>query len=484
MSEDVNSFFVKQIILLDRNKQTIELNKPLSKIIVSYENKNLSLEDLRRLQKQLEKYYETIGYNFTAITIPPQNITKGTLYLEVKIPVVGKIHVKGNKYYSTDFIVSHLDQKEDSPLEYKNLLKSLLLLNNYSDLSTKLLFKKNKDGNTTDIIIKVSDNRPFHAYITFDNLGSKSTSRKRITVGTSYGNLFTDGDLINLRDTYSVDPHSTNLFSSNYTIPINTKNTKLKIGYLYTNYVATGDLKILDMKGNTKIYNLSVIQPLLKTFKRSCNLSFGYTRKISQNYILGDILSKEKINDYIITLDYQVNSLYASNSFTFKYTIGNILSDNANARANETIKFMKTNINYTRNQFLNKTNTLMFRLNTQYSPDRLSTSEMQSTGGYGSAAGFTSSKAIGDSGYIATLGWMNSRFGFQIGPFIDYSQMYANHTVKGEKGTTTLMDAGFNTNINFYKRFRLTLSAAYPIDANIDYKKEWQWYAILNIKLW
>jgi hemolysin activation/secretion protein len=81
-------------------------SKELRKVISSYEDRELSMRDIRELCAEIRACYVEKGY-FLARAYPPvQDITDKKLKIEVLEGKLGKITVSGNKHYSEKFIRS------------------------------------------------------------------------------------------------------------------------------------------------------------------------------------------------------------------------------------------------------------------------------------------------------------------------------------------------------------------------------------------
>ena len=485
-----DSFILQQIILKDKQQNIIK-DDNINKILSKYIKKEITLETLEKLPKELEKYYSSKGYNYTKVLIPPQTIRKGVLYLIIYKPIIGKIKIEGNKYYSSKFILERFKAKENSYLKYNQMIESLLMINEYSDLNAKIFLKSNKETNKTDITLKITDKRPFHLSIQLDNLGSKNTSKNRINLNASYGNILRDGDNLQFYTTNSLkyDKHN-NLYMFNYNIPINNSNTKLEMGILHSNYLVNGEFEILDIKGDTKNYDIGIIQPIFKTFKKSLQFSAKYTKKYVTNYILSLTSSREEINTYDFNIKYNQNSLFSINNLNIGAVFGNIEDNALKTRTNECDKFIKYYLKFVRNQALNQTNNLIFNINGQYSNKyRLPTSELYSIGGE-SVKGFDNSAGTGDSGYSASIEYSNNiltikQFNLKAGLFINYGRIFTNSPENGEFKNGSLLGYGINTNLSINNKYSLNISVGYPIDSDsIEYKREAHIYATFNMVLW
>ena len=486
-AKTINTFYISQIVLIDENQKNIKVNEDTKKIISLYTKKKNSLQDIKNLTKKLEQEYKKKGFNFTKIIIPAQSIKNGILYLKVFKPKVGKITIKGNKYYSKKFISSHFSQKEGKYLKYNDMLESVLLLNDFSDLSAKLLLKKSKTTNATDITIKVKDEKPFHAYFSYDNLGSKSTSKNRASLNILYGNLLTDGDNLQLYTIKSFSPTNTNLYFPSYTIPITNTKAKLKIGYLYADYIAGGSFADLGIKGNTKIYSTSILYTIFKNFTNSALMSIDYNYKKIDNFVMSTTASKEIWDMYSLSFIYNRSSIYSNHLINIKLTSGSLGNNPIKGRQNEDTYFTKVNFALSRNQFLNEKTNVIFNFNTQYTNKRVPVVDMFSLGGFGSVSGFEPSFIMGDSGYRVALELNRKVKNYlDLGIFTDYGITYTNHPVVGEYSSSYLFSWGINAKIHLKKRYALDIAIAKPtcVSDGISFNHKFYLYAILNIKLW
>jgi len=486
----IDYFEIKHIVLENRKHVIIKENKTLHKIFIKYINKKLTLKDLQHLQKEIEDYYVSKGYEYTRVLIPPQTIKGGTLHLLLFIPMAGKIVVKGNKYYSTKFILKRFRAKENSYLKYDEMTQSILMLNDYPDLSVKMLLENNETTKKADITLQVKDKRPFHVYLQVNNLGAESTSKNKMNISGMYGNLLTDGDKLTFATTYALQRKKHNyLYMAGYDVPLNTMNTMLNLSWFYSTYLVGGEFEDLGIKGDVTNYNVGITQPIFKTFKHSLTVSTKYTKKTLDNYILDEVTSKEIINEYDFSLNYSVNFLYAVNTINIGTIFGSLEDNAVKTRVGGSDRFIKYHAKLSRNQFINKTNNLIFTLNGQYSNERLPTTEMYSIGG-AIVKGFEPSAGMGDSGYSTSLEWMNKLFNMKylscsLGVFINYGEVFKNNVMMGEYKKESLLGYGVKTIFSVKNRYFLNISMGYPIDSdNIVYRRKAQIYATLNLMLW
>jgi hemolysin activation/secretion protein len=483
--QNINSIFIKDIQI--ENQFYIG---NINKIILKYKHKHRTLKEIKLITEELKNEYKRLGYTLVEVKLPKQTITGGVLHLKVNIAKVGNINVDGENYYSKEFIKDSFIQKKGDLLNYKEMVKSLLLLNDYSDLKVNSFLKKSSLKDSTDISIHVEDKKPLHVNTWYDNLGSEDTSKNRLGMDFFYGNLFRDGDEVKLNPVLSFSPSKTKFLSTNYSLPINNLQTKVNFGFLYADYLAGGDFTQLDSDGNTHIYTLGASHPLIRSITNRVDLSMNYYQKYAKNYLLNKISSDENIGLLDIGLLWQKYGVYSTSSLHVSLAKGSLSDGSIESRVDEDIDFLKTNVQFVFNKSVREKLNLVYILNGQYSKDRLPPTEMFSIGGLTTVRGFKSGYKLGDSGFFTSLEGLykfkfNKKNSFQLGLFCDYGRVYVNEPISGEDKQSFLLGAGVESILNIDDKYLGRLSLGYPISASDDnYDKDLNLYLTINAKLW
>lgn len=484
-----STIFIKEIILkgdIDKN-DTLALDK----IVLPYENKNLTIKNIYELRKKLNKHYKDKKQLFTKVVLPKQTIENESITFLIVKSKVGKIKVLDNRFFSEKFIKNNLDFKEGKTLKYKDLLHSLLLLNEINDLSIKSFLKKGENFGETDVYLKVKDSRPFHGDLMFDNLGSENTSKYRTSLNINYGNLFKDGDFFNLWTTIG-NKNNSKLYRAKYvTTPFSKYHMKMNFSYLYANYVVSGDLSILDLKGDTYIYEAGFDFPLFYSDKDKIDIGASYQKQKTKSYILGSLSSKDDLNLMIFSNSWKVSNIFSKFNFTFLVTKA-FDSDTKNGSRNSSQdNFSKLNFDLTYNHFINEKNYYKFTLNTQYTLDRLPISQMMSLGGMNSIRGFDASVKLGDKGYITTLEWYhtpelkNIFKNTALGVFVDAGLVEVNQPVIGEDEKNRLIGTGVELLSTIKEKYSTRLGVGFPIYSSYNRESDkGKVFFVFDAKLW
>ena len=485
------SVFIKKIVIKNSPK---DLKPKLEKIVKPYENRSLTIKDIRKIAFKLNYFLKKRGDVFMTVVLPPQKLNNGILTFEVVRAKVGKIKVIGNRYFSKKFIKNNLDLNEGGYLSYPVLVNSLLFLNSYEDLMVKSYLSKGEKFGQTDITLKVEDTRPFHASMFFDNLGSSSTSRYRWGTSVNLGNAIVNGDSVNLFTMFGLKKFNTKLYQIGYvTAPFTPSFTRIKTDYLYANYIVSGSLSVLDLRGDTHSYDIAFLQPLKYSLKNRTDLSIGYRRVHTRSYILGKLSSQNKFNVLEFSLIWKHISLFNTSNVVFKISHGFDNHNNIGSRVYEKSNFLKYNINVLMNKYVNKTFSSLFKCNVQYSSERLPLSQMFTIGGLSSVRGFDTTTKSGDYGYVLSaelifqpLIGKKQNFSWQTGLFIDNGGVYLHKPVPGEEKAVNMTGSGFEVIFSYKKRASMKVGIGFPLNCTSKKSQDNgpRIYALAQLKLW
>lgn len=467
--------------------------KDLQKISKDYLNKKLNIKNLQQLKKDLSNYFKKRGLLFTKVLLPAQNLTKGTLKFSIIKTKIKNIQIIGNKYYSTDFIKRIFGFKEGDNLQYRKMLKNILLLNKYSDLTVKSYLKKGTDFGTTNVVLKVEDEKPFHATVSLDNSGSQETAKNRVNIDVRYGNSLYDGDNITFKSTLGVSSlsASTRLFILNYnTSPLGDYYSRINLGYMYADYITTGDLAALDLEGDTKIFNLGIQQPLYYSTVLESDLSLMYYKKAIKSYILGDISTTDWLN--LAELKLYLKYTRITDIFTYGLSISKGINKDSTkkSRLDSDDRFIKYNLSTSYIKYINPENSFQISFNSQYTKDRLPLSELFTSG----IKGTDGTKILGDSGFNTKIEWLYHpkvdyldwlKNSIQVRLYLNYVKAFSNNIVPGEVKSSYLTSAGSNITLNIKKRYFGSISLSLPVDSSDKtIQRKIQIYGYIGMKLW
>ena len=485
-----------KVIIQNKSKEGKPLLTPeaIRAITSKYENKELTLPEINQIAEEITANYRAQGYILSYAYISQQEIKDGILEIEVIEGKIGEITVTGNKSYSSNFIQKHIEEIEKDPsLKEDALERALLILNEYQSLNVKASLKAGKEFGTTDITVQAKDSLPISGSLSYDNFGSDTTSRHRISAEFNIGNLITSGDLLMLRGLTGLDRIDLDNLSygrAEYQIPIGYSGTK--IGFYYANslYEAGDEYAILNVYGKAHVAGTYITHPIIRTLASSLDIRAGFDYKDVDDYLLDNLRSKDNIREFNLGMTYNLtDTLYGRNIINITYyqgVRGLLGGDNKDdpyaSRLNADGGFSKGTIDVVRVQKLPGYNQFIFKASGQYSQYNLFVAEQFMLGGEGSVRGFAPAAQSGDSGYalsaelyLAPIYPETKIFNQNLGDtiklvlFADHGGVFRNDVQPGEDKNDYLTGIGAGVRIYAGKHISVLVDYALP---DIDGKYE------------
>ena len=217
-------FFVKKIKL-----EGCESFPPedFSKIVNPYENREVTLDELNILSKEIEREYLRRGI-ITSCIVPPQEIKDGVVVLVVVEARMGELDIKDHKWFKKNRLAYYWRIKPGEKMRYDVISRSLQIANKNPDREARATLYPGKKPKTTSVTLDVESYFPVHATATYDNEGVTSTGRYRKGVGGRHNNLLGLDDMLlagylygdAFRDAYAY-----------HTIPVTPFGTSIIYGY-------------------------------------------------------------------------------------------------------------------------------------------------------------------------------------------------------------------------------------------------------------
>ena len=407
---------------------TVFSERELRRVTGIYCNQELCMKDIHELCLTIQKLYVEKGY-FLARAFPPaQDVVDGILTIEIMEGILGEVEVVGNKYYSAHFIRRYFDRFRGKPINYDQFLKALLLTNENMDLTVGAVFKKGENFGTADVILRVKDKLPLHAFIDYNNYGSHLTTRNRSGVRIDAGNLLTGGDLLSVTEVLGIPPRGLRFTDVEYTIPLNALGTKLMLGYLFSTFelVNTSHHK----RGSSQVATIELEQAVLRTRRLNLDLFGTFDYKRIKNTESGATITFDKLRIAGLGLNFDyadplwgrnVGDIYASYGIP-DFLAGSHAVSHSSGIPGAGERFWIFNLDLKRIQQLPLNCFFLFNFSGQLSPDTLPLPEQFYIGGVDTVRGFPLAVALGDNGFYAN-------FELRVPP------PFSSHRVPGMKKT-------------------------------------------------
>jgi hemolysin activation/secretion protein len=391
-----------------------------------------STDDIEQARAALEKAYFAKGYQTVAVEIPPQQVADGVVLLKVVEGEVGRLRVKGSRYFSLDEIKAEAPSLAEGTVpNFNDVSRDIVALNQIPDRRVTPALRAGTAPGTVDVDLNVEDTLPLHGSLEINNRYSQNTVPLRLTATVHYDNLWQLGHSLTV--SYQVapqDPSNAETYSVSYLarFPAVSWLSVLLYGVKNDSNVATiGDTNVVGrgrVVGTRAIVGLPSEQDLFHT------LSAGFDYKhFDQNLSLGGSSFATPITYFPVTVAYDATvqgdeaqtQLEAAVTFHLR-GLGSGLSQFDAQRFNAQGNFIYLHGNLSRTQELPLGLQLYGKVQGQVANEPLIATEEFSAGGLDTVRGYLESEVLGDNGALGSVElrtpslaqWLTEKLGFTV----------------------------------------------------------------------
>lgn len=419
-----------QSLVVEQDKETPVLTAQLEARL----NKPLTENGLNFLIELILAHYDEQGYPVVDVVVPEQDISKGTLVLEVIEGRVGKVGLQKSKWFKATLLGRGIHLKSGEPILSKSLQRDLDWLSRNPFREATLFATPGEEPATGDFLYGLKEQRPWRLYAGYQNNGSDVVGEDRFSAGFNWGNAFGQDHLLNYQFTTGTDTRNFRAHAFSWEIPLHQHQHFLRI----TGARADVQSEQYDIASDGGYRELSVIigRPLDRWYGLKQEVSLGLEWKNIDNFAtFGEVsLAGAEVDLWQLHLGYRAAGILWDGRFNlngdFIFSPGNISGGNSDADfqlfrddADSQYAILRTSSQWRGNVWNDWT--LKLALQGQFSPDNLLPSEQLGLGGYGTVRGYAEREFLADSGYAlsAELGtpvfrW--NKLNLQAVTFIDH----------------------------------------------------------------
>lgn len=265
----------------------------------------VSLADIYRLAKEIERRYREDGYFLTRVLVPAQTVEDGRVRIQVLEGFVSTVRIEGEVGTVQSLLDDYLRPvTRDRPLRYATLERALLLANDVPGISVAgVLQPAPREPGAADLVVTAS-RTPFDASILADNLGDDYTGRYEFAASASSNAWTPLGERITavgfITDPW--DEHNQKVGQLTSSWRIGGSGLALETIYSYGVSNPGSVLDPLDIDSTTWLAGVATVYPLIRS--RSLNL----TSRLGFEAINDDVdfsdnqtLSRDRLRDAFIT---------------------------------------------------------------------------------------------------------------------------------------------------------------------------------------
>lgn len=441
-----------------------------------------SEQDIEQARLALENIYKAKGYQSVYVQVPQQTGRGGLIFLEVVESPVGRLRVKGSRY----FLPSKIKEQAPSMAEgtvpnFEEIKKDIVALNRWRDRKITPELRAGVIPGTVDIDLNVEDKLPLHGSLELNNQHNANTVPLRLSGSISYGNLWQLGHTLGM--SFQVAPEKATdgtVYSAYYMAPVpNVEGLNVMLtGMLQDSNISTlGGGAVI---GKGQIIGLRFMKTLPSERGYFHSISYGLDYKnFVQDVKAGGAVISSPIQYYPITVAYSASRV-TDNSYTeFNAAMvlhlrgmGGSASEFAARRfgAKDNFIYFRGDLSHTHD--LPAGFQLYTRAQGQASPQPLINTEQVSAGGLSTVRGYLIATQLGDSGAMGTLEFRGpSLIGsakekdneWRLYAFLEGAKLYVNKTLPGEKRTHDLASTGIGSRIRYLNHFTGSIDMGVPL---------------------
>jgi len=192
-----------------------------------YLNKPLSVGRLGHMMNEILSYFRLLDYPIVDVFAPEQDITEGVLQVVVKEAKIGKIHVTGNRFFSTGYVASAMRVEVGDLPHVPTIYEDANWLSENPFLRVQPVFGPGKADATTDLFLEVEDTRPLRVFATYSNAGNDLVGEDQYSAGVNYGNLWGKGHQVSYQYTTGRSHDGLNAHAVSYKLPLHSRRQNL-----------------------------------------------------------------------------------------------------------------------------------------------------------------------------------------------------------------------------------------------------------------
>lgn len=179
--------------------------------------------DIQRALEAVELAYRSRGYAAVQVYAPEQELTGGTVRLEVTETVVGKIRREGAAHHiDADNLQAAIPALREGVSPNAFDLSAQIALNNENPAKqVEVVLGLGETDGQIDATLKVTENDPLRFSVSLDNTGTSQTGRHRIGFALQHANLWNRDHVASLAyQTSPEKPDQVSIYSLSYRLPV------------------------------------------------------------------------------------------------------------------------------------------------------------------------------------------------------------------------------------------------------------------------
>ncbi len=453
----------------------------IEKAVYPYLGPGRTEQDVEGARIALEKAYHGQGFQTVAVQIPPQEVRKGIVVLQVVEAPIGRLRVKGSRFFDIDQIKKGVPSlAEGNVPDFNQVAKEIVALNQMADRRVIPSLGVGVVPGTVDVELAVEDVFPLHGSIELNNRYSPNTTPLRLNASVSYNNLWQLGHT--LGGSFQVAPQRIDdalIYSGFYIAPVPGVDwLKLMVqGTRQNSNVSTLGGSAVAGNGTIIGARFLISLPQGEGFFHSASFGVDYKNFEQDVFLAEGEPSGSPITYYPFSLSY--NAAWVGKGYTTEMNASLIWSfrgagsdteefDTRRFEADGAFLYIRGDIGHTRDLAFG---TQFFAgIQGQATGQALVDSEQFAAGGLDTVRGYLEAIALGDNAAVGSVELRSPSIGGFLGinesrffVFVDAAYLTINDPLPEQITYTQLAGIGGGYRISMFKFLHGSLDLGVPL---------------------
>ncbi len=441
----------------------------------------VSFADLDAVARTITRKYHADGYIFSSALLAPQKIKDGVVVMKAVEGRITNVVLEGNFKDDNNLIHDMADKiKAAGPSNTKDIERYLLLIDDLPGIKARSVVKPSTTPGGGDLVITIEQDG-FEGSASIDNRGSDYLGPYRGTMIGAFNSLFGIHDRTTVRGILTSQTNELRFADVTHEEQIGTEGFRLKGRFAITETEPGKELKAFDLKGNSRLFDLEGMYPVLRGRQYNVNLLSGFTALNSDTEILGITTAEDRVRSVRAGGHFDfTDSLAGVNQLELQFTkgidgLGATDDGLGRSRSNGEHDFFRSNLTATRIQELGGNFSAQLSAAGQYSANPLLASEEFALGGQEYGRAYDSGEIAGDRGVSGALElrYNSEPFGDfiksqQFYVFYDAGKVWNENPVVGEYSSASLASAGLGVRFNLEQDVYGYVELDTPLTRNVN----------------
>ncbi len=454
----------------------------IDRLFAPYTGKQKDFGDVQRALEALQALYQEKGYSGIRVSLPEQELDRGSVTFQVVEPRIRRVLVEGNEHFSSDNARRSVPSLVPGTTpKAQEIAASVKVVNESPAKQSTVLLRTAPNEREVDAVIRMADVSPVRYSVSLDNTGTEETGKYRTAFAYQHANLFDRDHVLTMQ--YITSPQNRNdveVFGVGYRIPLYAIGDSIDLVAGYSTADSGTVQNLFNVSGQGSIYALRYNQNFRKFGDLDHRLVYGLDFRAYQNMVTpvggnANIVPDVTVHPVSLTYSGQLRNDRHDAGFYFNFARnipgGNDGTDqdfNA-SRLNASAAYQLWRLGGVYTGSFHKEWQFRIKADAQYTKDLLIAPEQFGLGGAENIRGFDERYASNDKGYRSN--WevytpeMGARLGFDKAKmrflaFYDTGRLSRNAPQPGEQAHVSLDSAGVGMRMSYGVNFTARIDFA------------------------